>query len=135
MNPELGMVPRLYFGDADPEYFLSGKYQKERWDLGIANKLYLLVAPDSQWDRTRAPAGRFNALLEEFTCPWRNFSEKEWLRMKREIVGKDGEGVGKICPECHDGQFYRRPLSPRLTTWSTGIRVCPRVAGEDSTLT
>jgi beta-carotene ketolase (CrtO type) len=86
MNPELGMVPRLYFGDADPEYFLSGKYQKERWDLGIANKLYLLVAPDSQWDRTRAPAGRFNALLEEFTCPWRNFSEKEWLKMKREIV-------------------------------------------------
>ena len=76
MNPDLGMVPRLYFGEADPEYLLSGKYQQERWDLGIANKLYLLVAPDSQWDRTRAPAGRFTALLEEFTCPWRNFRKK-----------------------------------------------------------
>ena len=62
MNQELGMVPRLYFGAADPEYFLSGRYQKERWELGIANQMYLLVAPDVQWDPTRAPAGRFAAL-------------------------------------------------------------------------
>ena len=71
MDKDLGMVPRLYFGEADPEYFLSGKYQKERWDQGIANKLYLLIAPDCQWDPTRAPAGRFAALAEEFTCPER----------------------------------------------------------------
>ena len=37
-NPQLGYVPRLYFGKADPEYFLSGRYQKERWELGIANQ-------------------------------------------------------------------------------------------------
>jgi phytoene dehydrogenase-like protein len=92
------MVPRLYFGEADPEYLLSGKYQQERWDLGIANKLYLLVAPDSQWDRTRAPAGRFTALLEEFTCPWRNFSEKEWLKMKREVVGRMVKEWAKYAP-------------------------------------
>lgn len=85
---ELGMVPRLYFGEADPEYFLSGRYKKERWDMGIANKLYLLVAPDSMWDPTRCPAGRYTALVEEFTCPWNHFSEKDWLRMKRDIVGR-----------------------------------------------
>ncbi len=87
-NPELGMVPRLYLGEADPEYFASGQYKKERWEMGIANKLYLLVAPDSMWDSTRAPKGRFTALVEEFTCPWKNFSEKDWLRMKREVVGR-----------------------------------------------
>jgi len=87
-DPTLGMVPRLYFGDADPEYFVSGQYKKERWEMGIANKLYLLVAPDSMWDPTRAPKGRYTALVEEFTCPWKNFSEKDWLRMKREIVDR-----------------------------------------------
>lgn len=87
-HPDLGMVPRLYMGEADPDYYLSGRYQQERWEKGIANKLYLLVAPDSNWDPTRAPKGRSTILVEEFTCPWRNFSEREWLRMKREIVGR-----------------------------------------------
>lgn len=105
INQDLGMVPRLYFGDADPEYFLSGKYQKERWDLGIANKLYLLVAPDIQWDPTRAPAGRFTALLEEFTCPWRNFSEKEWLQMKREIVGRMMKEWERYAPNVNMDNF------------------------------
>ena len=41
-----------------------------------------------QWDKTRAPEDRFAALVEEFTCPWRNFSERDWLRMKREIEFK-----------------------------------------------
>jgi len=98
MNPELGMVPRLYFGKADPEYFLSGRYQKERWEKGIADQLYLLVAPDVQWDKTRAPAGRFAALVEEFTCPWRNFSEREWLKMKKEIEFRMVAEWGKYAP-------------------------------------
>jgi len=87
-SPELGLVPRLYLGESDPEYFASGRYKKERWETGIADKLYLLVAPDSMWDATRAPEGRFTALVEEFTCPWKNFSERDWLRMKREIVSR-----------------------------------------------
>jgi len=97
-NPLLGMVPRLYLGKADPDYFLSGKYQKERWELGIAKQLYLLIAPDSQWDKTRAPKDRFVALLEEFTCPWRNFSEREWLKMKKDIEFRFVEEWGKYAP-------------------------------------
>ena len=104
-DSELAYVPRLYFGDADPEYFLSGQYQKERWELGIANKLYLLVAPDVQWDATRAPAGRFAALVEEFTCPWRNFSEMEWLKMKREIVERMVKEWGKYAPNVNKDNF------------------------------
>lgn len=87
-NSELGFVPRLYLGEPDPDYFVSGQYKKERWEMGIANKLYLLIAPDSMWDATRAPAGRYTALVEEFTCPWKNFSEMDWLKMKREIVDR-----------------------------------------------
>ncbi len=105
LDPDLGLVPRLYFGDADPDYFLSGRYKKERWELGIANKLYLLIAPDSIWDPTRAPAGHYNALAEEFTCPWKNFSEKEWLRMKREIVDRMLEEWHKYAPNVTRDNF------------------------------
>lgn len=105
LDSDLGLVPRLYFGEADPEYFLSGRYKKERWELGIANKLYLLIAPDCQWDPTRAPAGRFNALVEEFTCPWKNFSEKEWLRMKREIVNRILDDWHKYAPNVTRDNF------------------------------
>lgn len=97
-NPELGMVPRLYFGPADPEYFLSGRYQRDRWEKGIADQMYLLVAPDTQWDVTRAPAGRFAALVEEFTCPWRRFSEKEWLRIKKESEFRMIKEWGRYAP-------------------------------------
>jgi len=97
-NPELGFVPRLYIGEADPAYFLSGRYQRERWEKGIADKLYLLIAPDVQWDKTRAPTGRFSALVEEFTCPWRNFSERQWLKMKKEIELRIVEEWGRYAP-------------------------------------
>jgi phytoene dehydrogenase-like protein len=104
-NPDLGLVPRLYFGPADPEYFYSGRYQKERWEQGIANQLYLLVAPDVQWDPTRAPKGRFAALVEEFTCPWRNFSEREWLRMKRDIATRFVEEWSRYAPNVNKKNF------------------------------
>ncbi len=104
-HPDLGMVPRLYLGEADPEYYLSGQYQKERWEMGIPNKLYLLIAPDSQWDPTRAPKGRFTAMTEIFTCPWRNFSEREWLRMKKEVVGRILEEWGKYAPNVNKDNF------------------------------
>ena len=77
MNQELGMVPRLYFGKADPEYFLSGRYQRERWEKGIADQLYLLVAPDVQWDKTRAPAGRFCRPRRGVHVPLETISRKE----------------------------------------------------------
>ncbi len=104
-NQDLGMVPRLYFGPADPDYFLSGRYQQERWDQGIANQLYLLVAPDVQWDPTRAPKGRFAALVEEFTCPWRRFSERDWMRMKREIATRFVKEWGRYAPNVNEENF------------------------------
>ena len=110
-DPNLGYVPRLYMGEADPEYFLSGRYQRERWEKGIGSKLYIIVSPDSQWDKTRAPAGRFTAIVEEFTCPWSNFSEREWLRMKREIVSRIIKEWGKYAPNVNEENFIEAWIS------------------------
>ena len=47
-----------------------------------------LTAPDSIWDVNRAPEGKHTILIEDFAAPRRFFSEKEWLKMKREIVDR-----------------------------------------------
>lgn len=110
-NPNLGYVPRLYMGEADPDYFLSGRFQRERWEKGIGQKLYLIVSPDSQWDKTRAPKGRFTGILEEFTCPWGNFSELDWIRMKREIVPKIITEWGKYAENVNMDNFIEAWIS------------------------
>lgn len=84
-NPDCGPQPRLYWGPKDPDY-LATRYQAEIFTRGWPSKLFVLTAPDSIWDWTRAPAGKHTILVEEFAAPHRLFSEREWLRMKKEIV-------------------------------------------------
>lgn len=110
-NPDLAFVPRLHLGEADVEYFLSNKFQKERWEKGIADKLFLVVAPDSQWDKTRAPKGRATVTVEEFTCPWYRFSELEWIKMKREIVKRFIEEWGKYAENVNEENFIEAWIS------------------------
>lgn len=110
-NPNLGYVPRLYMGDPDPEYFLSGKFQRDRWEKGIGDKLYIIVSPDSQWDKTRAPQGRFTAIVEEFTCPWHIFPERQWLRLKREIVPRIIKEWGKYAENVNMDNFIEAWIS------------------------
>lgn len=84
-NPGLGPQPRLYWGPKDPDY-LASRYQHEIFMLGFPQQLYILTAPDSIWDRTRAPEGRHTILVEDFTAPARLFSSREWARMKDDFV-------------------------------------------------
>ena len=57
VNPGVGTQPRLYTGAKDPDY-LASKYQHDIFLLGFPQQLYVLTAPDSIWDRTRAPRAR-----------------------------------------------------------------------------
>jgi phytoene dehydrogenase-like protein len=84
LNPDIGNQPRLYMGDKDPEY-LSWKYQVDIFTKGFPEKGYLLVGPDSIWDKTRAPEGKHTILVEEYSPPLNFLSEKQWLKMKKEV--------------------------------------------------
>ncbi len=83
-NPDIGNQPRLYMGEKDPEY-LSWKYQADIFTKGFPEKWYLLVSPDSIWDKTRAPEGKHTILVEDYAPPLHLFSEKQWLKMKKEV--------------------------------------------------
>jgi phytoene dehydrogenase-like protein len=86
-NPGLGAQPRLYHGDADPDY-LANRYQAEVLLGGIPEKQYVLTGADSIWDPTRAPAGKHNILVEDYTAPVHLFSSNDWRRMKDEFVNR-----------------------------------------------
>jgi phytoene dehydrogenase-like protein len=84
-NPEIGLCPRLNWGPKDPDYFAT-RHQAELFVKGIPDKLVAIVAPDSIWDKTRSPEGKHTILIEQFTAPYRFFSDREWLKMKSDVV-------------------------------------------------
>lgn len=88
-NPDLGEQPRLYMGPKDEDY-MSYNYMSDIFTKGMPRpgNMYLLTAPDSIWDKNRAPEGKHTILIEEFAAPYRFFTEKEWLKMKHEIVDR-----------------------------------------------
>lgn len=85
LNPGVGTQPRLYTGAKDPDYFAS-KYQHDIFILGYPQQLYVLTAPDSIWDRARAPEGKNTILIEDFTAPARFFSGRDWGRIRDDFV-------------------------------------------------
>ena len=87
INPGVGTQPRLYTGAKDPDY-LASKYQHDIFLLGYAQQLYVLTAPDSIWDRTRAPEGKNTILIEDFTAPARFFSGRDWGRIRDDFVNQ-----------------------------------------------
>lgn len=87
LNEGVGIQPRLYTGAKDPDY-LATKYQHEIFVLGLPQQLYVLTAPDSIWDRTRAPESKHTVLIEEFTAPARLFSAREWGQLKEDLTAR-----------------------------------------------
>ncbi len=86
-NPGVGRQPRLYHGHADPDY-LANRYQAEVFLGGIPEKQYVLTGSDSIWDPTRAPPGKHNILVEDYSAPVHLFSSNDWRRMKEEFLNQ-----------------------------------------------
>jgi len=86
-NPGVGIQPRLYHGAKDPDY-LAMRYQHEIFLLGLPQQLYVLTAPDSVWDPTKAPEGKHTILVEQYTAPGRVFSPREWGRLKEDFTSQ-----------------------------------------------
>lgn len=96
-NPGVGIQPRLYWGPKDPDYYAS-KYQHEIYVLGFSQQFFMLTAPDSIWDRTRAPEGKHTILIEDYAAPARLFSPREWNRLRQEFVDAALEQWQKLAP-------------------------------------
>lgn len=84
-NPDVSATPRTYFAPKDLGFF-EDKYQHEIFLAGMPSKMFILTAPDSIWDRSRVPEGKHSLHVEEFTCPARLFSRREWKQMTEEWV-------------------------------------------------
>jgi beta-carotene ketolase (CrtO type) len=84
-NPDVNATPRTYFAPKDLG-FIEDKYMHEIFLLGMPSKMFILTAPDSIWDRSRVPEGKYSLHVEEFTCPARLFSRREWKQLTEQFV-------------------------------------------------
>ena len=85
-NPDCNFMPRTLVGPKDPEHYLL--IQEECFKHGINSKLKWWSAPDTLWDKTRAPAGKHLVQLEIYTSPADRFSEREWILLKKKMADK-----------------------------------------------
>jgi beta-carotene ketolase (CrtO type) len=83
-NPDLGPQPRIYMGPANADY-AANQYLSEIYVKGIASRLLMFYAPDSIWDKSRAPKGKHVFAVEEFSAPTRFFSTSKWKKLRKEF--------------------------------------------------
>ena len=83
-NPDCGPQPRLYMGPRNADY-RANQYLSEILVNSIANRLFIFVGPDSIWDGSRAPEGKYIIRVEEFAAPARSFSASRWQELRNEF--------------------------------------------------
>ena len=65
----------------DPDYYAS-KWKAEIWVNGFGTNLGFVIWEDTRWAPQKAAPGKHNAIMEDYTCPTRFFTEKQWLELK-----------------------------------------------------
>ena len=65
----------------DPDY-LASKWKADVWVYGFGRNLGLVDYEDTRWVPYKAAPGKHNILIEEYSCPARFLSEKQWLEAK-----------------------------------------------------
>ena len=74
----------LNLGPKDERYQVD-KYPYEMLSKGWSSRFYICTMSDSIWDKTRAPQGKHVIYAEEITVPYRYFSERQWLQIKKDF--------------------------------------------------
>lgn len=110
-NPDVNSAPRTYWAPKDLAY-LEDRYMAEIFLTGMPSKLFCLTAPDSIWDPTRAPEGKHCIHVEDFTCPARLFSRKEWRQLHDEFYESLIEQWQRYAPNMKKENF----IAERITT-------------------
>ncbi len=110
-NPDIKATPRTYIAPRDLA-FMEDKYMHEIFLFGMPSKFFLLTAPDSIWDPSRVPEGKHSIHVEEFTCPARIFSRKEWRSLHDEFYESMIEQWQKHAPNMTKENF----IAERITT-------------------
>jgi len=110
-NPDVNCTPRTYWLPKDLAY-MEDKYMHEIFLMGMPSKFLCLTAPDSIWDPSRVPEGKHSLHVEEFTCPARLFSRKEWRGLHDEFYDSMITQWQKYAPNMTKDNF----IAERITT-------------------
>ncbi len=83
-NPDIPAL-RNFWGPKDEDY-MGTKHKAEIYANGLPSKLIIHDAYDSRWSPSHAPKGKHIVLSEQYAAPGHYYTEREWLRMKKEIL-------------------------------------------------
>jgi hypothetical protein len=119
-NPDVNAAPRTYVARKDLAY-LEDKYMHEIFLFGIPSKHFLLTAPDSIWDRSRVPEGKDSVFIEEFTCPARLFSRKEWRQLHDEFFDSMIEHWQQYAPNMTKDNFIAERIATPIDIQDTHL--------------
>ncbi len=84
-DPDSGWLVTKVLMQKDPDYTAT-KYKAQVFTRGLAEKLIGCIWNDSRFARNRVPEGKHESVWEEYVCPLRFLSDKEWLQMKTRLA-------------------------------------------------
>jgi beta-carotene ketolase (CrtO type) len=80
-DPDFHLCPSKTLTVKDPDY-LASKWKAEIWLYGMGKYMGFNIWEDTRWVPHKAAPGKHNAMVEDYTCPARFFTEKQWLEAK-----------------------------------------------------
>jgi phytoene dehydrogenase-like protein len=80
-DPDFHLCPSKTLVVKDPDY-LASKWKAEVWVYGYGKNLCMNVWEDTRWVPYKAAPGKHNAMMEDYSCPARFLTEKQWLEAK-----------------------------------------------------
>ncbi len=97
-NIALHELPKYKADDYDPDFhlcpsktltvkdldYLASKWKAEIWVSGMGKYMGFNIWEDTRWVPNKAAPGKHNAMVEDYTCPARFLTEKQWLEAKTE---------------------------------------------------
>ncbi len=84
-DPDCNSVYRLNIMPKDPEYMVE-RQMRESYNRGFSEKLCLFTVCNTICDTSITPEGKHLIWAEQYTAPLRYFSEREWLKMKKDLA-------------------------------------------------
>ena len=97
-NVALHELPKYKADDYDPDFhlcpsktltvkdldYLASKWKAEIWVSGMGKYMGFNIWEDTRWVPNKAAPGKHNFQVEDYTCPARFLTEKQWLEAKTE---------------------------------------------------
>ncbi len=136
-DPDFHLCPSKTLVVNDPDYWAS-KWKADIRVYGFGKYIGFNIWEDTRWVPLKAAPGKHNFMVEDYTCPARFFTEKQWFEVRAQWIERMIEqwqwyapnmtkdniiGVHEWTP--HDVE--RRNINMRDGNWAVGDQIASQM--------